>query len=154
MKGSTLTLNNGVEMPAFAYMNEEQVAEGLRQRGVERSEVFITTKLWISDYGYDQALHGFDRSMRKLGIDQLDLWLLHQPVPTDWEKTLASWKAAERLLGEGRVRAIGVSNASPKHFEDLIARSETVPVDNQVELHPFFTQQPLRDAHARLGFVT
>ena len=75
---------------AAAYMNEEQVAEGLRQSGIDRSEVFITTKLWISDYGYDQALHGFDRSMRKLGIDQLDLWLLHQPVPTDWQNTVAS----------------------------------------------------------------
>jgi len=139
---------------AAAYMNEEQVAEGLRRSGVDRSEVFITTKLWISDYGYDKALHGFDRSMRKLGLDRLDLWLLHQPVPTDWENTVASWKAAERQLSQGRVRAIGVSNMSPKHIEDLIARSGTMPAVNQVEMHPFFTQKPLREAHARLGIVT
>jgi diketogulonate reductase-like aldo/keto reductase len=126
---------------AAAYMNEEQVGEGLRQSGLDRSEVFITTKLWVSDYGYDKALHGFDRSMRKLGLEQLDLWLLHQPVPPDWQNTVASWQAAERLLAEGRVRAIGICNASPEHIEDLIARTGTVPAVKQVALHPFFTQR-------------
>ena len=139
---------------AAAYFNEEQVAEGLRQSGVARSEVFITTKLWISDYGYDKALHGFDRSMRKLGLEQLDLWLLHQPVPTDWENTVSAWKAAERLLSEGRVQAIGVSNMSDKHLDALISRSEVVPAVNQVELHPFFTQKPLRQFHEDLGIIT
>ena len=135
-------------------MNETEVGEGIRRSGVDRSDVFVTTKLWMSDYGYDKTLHAFDRSLRKLGLDQLDLYLLHWPVPTDFEATVASYKAAVRLLADGRVRAIGVCNFSPRHLEDLIARTEVVPAVNQVELHPFFIQEGLREAHARLGIVT
>ena len=135
-------------------MNETEVGEGIRRSGVDRSDVFVTTKLWMSDYGYDKTLHAFDRSQRKLGLDQLDLYLLHWPVPTDFEATVASYKAAVRLLADGRVRAIGVCNFSPRHLEDLIARTEVVPAVNQVELHPFFIQEGLREAHARLGIVT
>ena len=135
-------------------MNEREVGEGIRRSGVDRSEIFVTTKLWMSDYGYDKTLHAFDRSLRKLGLDHLDLYLLHWPVPMDFETTVASYKAAERLLAEGRVRAIGVCNFSPRHLEDLIARTEVVPAVNQVELHPFFIQEELREAHARLGIVT
>jgi diketogulonate reductase-like aldo/keto reductase len=139
---------------AAAYFNEEQVGQALRESDVPRDKVFIQTKLWMSDYGYDKALHAFDRSLRKLGLDQVDLYLLHWPVPTDFETTVASYKAAEKLLAEGRVRAIGVCNFSPRHLDDLIARTEVVPAVNQVELHPFFIQKELREAHARLGIVT
>ncbi|MFL6675797.1 MAG: aldo/keto reductase [Massilia sp.] len=139
---------------AAAYFNEEQVGEAIRHGGVDRSELFVTTKLWVSDYGYDQALHAFDRSTRKLGLDQLDLYLLHWPVPTQFDKTVASWKAAERLLAEGRVRAIGVCNFSPKDLDALIAQTDVVPSVNQVELHPFFSQPALRDANRQHGIIT
>ena len=139
---------------AAAYFNERQVGEGLRRSGVDRNEIFVTTKLWISDYGYESALRAFDASLRRLGLDYADLYLLHWPVPSDFEATVESYRAAERLLADGRVRAIGVCNFSPKHLEDLIARAEVVPAVNQVELHPFFTQRELRAAHARLGVVT
>lgn len=121
---------------AAAYGNEGQVGEAIRQSDVSREDVFITTKLWISDYGYDQALHGFDRSSRKLGFDTVDLYLLHQPMPNEWERTVNAWKAAGRLLGEGRARAIGVSNFNSELLADLIERTGIVPHVNRVELHP------------------
>ena len=139
---------------AAAYFNELQVGEGIRQSGIDRSEVFITTKLWISDYGFDQTLHAFDRSMRNLGLDYLDLYLLHWPVPKQFDKTVESWKAAETLLKEKRVRAIGICNAGPKHLDDLIARTDVAPAVNQVELSPFFSQPDLRAVHQRLGIIT
>lgn len=139
---------------AAAYGNEKQVGEALRQSEVARDEVFVTTKLWISDYGYDSALHGFERSLRKLGLKTLDLYLLHQPMPKEWERTVAAWRAAARLLTEGRTRAIGVSNMNPDQLTDLIDHTGVVPFVNQVELHPFFTQVELRKTHARLGIAT
>jgi len=139
---------------AAAYGNEAQIGEAIRRSEVGRADVFVTTKLWISDYGYDGALHGFDRSMRKLGLDTLDLYLLHQPMPTEWERTVAAWKAAGRLFDERRTRAIGVSNFSSEQLDDLIDRTGVVPLVNQVELHPFFTQEELRVTHARLGIAT
>jgi diketogulonate reductase-like aldo/keto reductase len=125
---------------AAAYGNEREVGEGIRRSGVDRDEVFVTTKLWISDYGYDTALVGFDASLRRLGVDHVDLYLLHQPVPTDFENTIAAYKAAEQMLAEGRARAIGVSNFSTEHLRRLIERTDVVPAVNQVELHPYFTQ--------------
>src|SRR5215204_339119 len=139
---------------AAAYFNERQVGEGLRRSGVARSEIFVTTKLWISDYGYDSALRAFEASLRRLGLDYVDLYLLHWPTPSDFKATVESYRAAEKLLADGRVRAIGVSNFSPQHLDDLIARTEVAPAVNQVELHPFFTQRELRAAGARLGVVT
>jgi diketogulonate reductase-like aldo/keto reductase len=139
---------------AAAYNNERQVGEGLRRSGIERSQVFVTTKLWMRDYGYDSALRAFDASLRRLGLDYLDLYLLHWPVPTHFEATVASYKATERLLAEGRVRATGVSNFSPRHLQNLMAQTEVVPAVNQVELHPYFTQQDVRNADARHGIVT
>jgi diketogulonate reductase-like aldo/keto reductase len=139
---------------AAAYLNEREVGEGIRRSGIDRSQVFVTTKLWMSDYGYDRTLRAFGVSQRKLGLDYVDLYLLHWPVPTDFETTVASYKAAETLLADGRVRAIGVSNFSPRDLENLIARTGVVPVVNQVELHPFFGQKALRDADARHGIVT
>jgi diketogulonate reductase-like aldo/keto reductase len=117
------------------------------------AELFVTIKLWISDYGYERALRAFDARQRRLGLDDVDLYLLHWPVPTDFDATVASYRAAEKLLADGRVRAIGVCNFSAKHLENLIARTDVVPAVNQVELHPFFIQRVLREVHARLGVV-
>lgn len=139
---------------AAAYMNEKQVGEGIRASGIARSEVFVTTKLWMSDYGYDKALHAFDRSLRHLGMDYLDLYLLHWPVPKQFDTTAENWKAAEALLHDGRVRAIGICNANPAHLEALIARTGVVPAVNQVELHPFFAQAEVRAADACLDVIT
>jgi diketogulonate reductase-like aldo/keto reductase len=139
---------------AAAYGNEREVGEAIRRSGVDRGEIFVTTKLWISDYGYDGALVGFDASLRRLGLDHVDLYLLHQPVPTDFEKTIDAYKAAEKVLAGGRARAIGVSNFSPEHLRQLIDRTDVVPAVNQVELHPYFTQPTLRELHAELGIVT
>ena len=139
---------------AASYLNEREVGDGIRNSGIDRAKLFVQTKLWISDYGDDSALRAYDVSLRKLGLDHVDLYLLHQPMPNEWERTVAAYKAAERLLAGGRVRAIGVSNFSAKHLGDLIARTEVVPAVNQVELHPFFVQRELRALHARLGITT
>jgi diketogulonate reductase-like aldo/keto reductase len=139
---------------AASYLNEREVGLGIRNSGIDRAKVFVQTKLWISDYGYDSALRAYDVSLRKLGLDYVDLYLLHQPMPNEWERTVAAYKAAERLLAAGRVRAIGVSNFSEKHLADLLARTEVVPAVNQVEVHPFFIQRELRAAHTRLGIAT
>jgi len=139
---------------AAAYMNEEQVGEAIRRSGLKRSDVFVTTKLWISDYGYNRALHGFERSLRKLGLDYVDLYLLHQPVPTEFDDTVAAYRAAEKLLADKRVRAIGVSNFSAKHIDNLMKTATVMPAVNQVELHPFFAQRELRAEHAKRGIVT
>ncbi len=139
---------------AAAYRNETEVGEALRNAPVGRDDVFLVTKLWISDYGYYEALHGFDRSLKKLGVDTVDLYLLHQPMPNEWQRTVAAWKAVGRLLAEGRAKAIGVSNFSPELLADLIDRTGIVPHVNQVELHPFFTQEGLRATHERLGIAT
>ena len=139
---------------AAAYDNEREVGEGIRRSGVPRDEIFVTTKLWISDYGYDSALVGFEASLRRLGLDHVDLYLLHQPVPTHFEDTTSAYKAAETFLAEGRARAIGVSNFGPEHLRTLIDSTDVVPAVNQVELHPYFTQPALRELHAELGIVT
>jgi diketogulonate reductase-like aldo/keto reductase len=139
---------------AASYAVESQVGEGIRRGGIARSELFVTTKLWISDYGHEQALRACDVSLRKLGLDYVDLYLLHWPVPSDFGATVASFQAAEQLLAVGRVRAIGVSNFSPKHMQNLIERTQVRPAVNQVELHPFFIQREMREANARHGIVT
>ena len=139
---------------AAAYRNEAEVGKALRESVVGRDEVFLVTKLWISDYGHDEARHGFDRSLKKLGIDTVDLYLLHQPMPNEWQRTVAAWKAVGRLLDEGRAKAIGVSNFSSELLADLIDRTGIVPHVNQVELHPFFTQEGLRATHQKLGIAT
>lgn len=138
---------------AAAYMNEERVGEAVRRSGLKRSDVFVTTKLWISDYGYDRALHGFERSLRKLGLDYVDLYLLHQPVPTEFRDTAEAYRAAEKLLADKRVRAIGVSNFSAKHIDDLMRTAKVTPAVNQIELHPFFSQRELVVELARRGIV-
>ena len=139
---------------AAGYLNERQVGQGIATSGMGRREVFVTTKLWVSDYGYDSALRAFGTSLRKIGLDYLDLYLLHWPVPSDFENTIGSWRAAEKLLADGQVRAIGVCNFTVSHLEHLIAATGVVPAVNQVELHPLFTQPGLQQAHARLGIAT
>ena len=139
---------------AAAYGNEREVGEGIRRAGVARDEIFIETKVWISDYGYDTALHAFDKSARKLGVDQLDLLLLHQPMPTAFDKTLDAYRALEKLLADGKVRAIGVSNFMPEHLERLLAVATVVPAVNQIEVHPYFQQTALQRVHAEHGIAT
>jgi diketogulonate reductase-like aldo/keto reductase len=139
---------------AASYLNERQVGEAIQHSGIDRGQLFVQTKMWISDYGYASGLRAFDVSARKLGLDYVDLYLLHQPMPNEWDRTVAAYKAVEKLLVDGRVRAIGVSNFSTKHLDDLIARTDVIPAVNQVEVHPHFTQRALRDAHARLGITT
>ncbi len=139
---------------AAAYFNEREVGEGIRKSGIERSEVFIETKLWITDYGYDAALHAFDKSVGKLGVDQLDLLLLHQPLGSAFDRTLDAYRALETLLADGRVRAIGVSNFMPGHLDRLLAETTVVPAVNQVEVHPYFQQAALQRLHARHGILT
>jgi len=139
---------------AAAYGNEREVGEAIRASGIDRGEMFITTKLWISDYGYDEALRGIDGCLRRLGLDYVDLFLLHQPVPVEFDGTVAAYKAMEGMLADGRARAIGVSNFSEQHLETLMQQTDVVPAVNQVELHPFFTQHPLRAFHAGHGITT
>jgi diketogulonate reductase-like aldo/keto reductase len=139
---------------AAAYGNEREVGEGIRRSGVDRDEIFVTTKLWISDYGFAAAQVGFEASLRRLGLDHVDLYLLHQPVPTDFESTVGAYKAAETFLADGRARAIGVSNFSVDHLRSLIEGTDVVPAVNQVEVHPYFTQPGLREVHTELGIAT
>lgn len=139
---------------AAAYGNEREVGEGIRRSGLDRSEVFIETKVWVSDYGYDEALHAWDKSAGKLGVEQLDLLILHQPAPDRFEKTIAAYKALETLLKDGRVRAIGVSNFLPHHLTQLLAGTSVVPAVNQIELHPYFAQRNVQAADAEYGILT
>jgi 2,5-diketo-D-gluconate reductase A len=139
---------------AAAYGNEREVGEGIRRSGLDRSDVFIETKVWVSDYGYDETLHAWEKATGKLGVDQLDLLILHQPAPDRFEKTIAAYRALEALAADGRVRAIGVSNFMPHHLERLLAETDVVPAVNQIELHPYFTQPAVQAADAANGIVT
>jgi diketogulonate reductase-like aldo/keto reductase len=182
---STLTLNNGVELPALglgvfqtpaeetraaveaaisagyrhidtaaAYGNERQVGEAVHDSGLGRSEFFLETKIWISDYGYDETLHGFEKSARKLGVDQIDLLLLHQPLPSDFEATLEAYRALERLLTDEKARGIGVSNFMVEHLTTLLQRASVVPAVNQIEVHPYFQQREVQTIGAEHGILT
>ena len=139
---------------AAAYMNERQVGEGIRRSGIPRDHVFIETKVWISDYGYEATLHGFEKSAGKLGVDRIDLLLLHQPLPSRFDLTLDAYRALEKLLRDGKVRAIGVSNFMPKHLERLLANTSIVPAVNQIEVHPYFQQTALQRLHAQHAILT
>ncbi len=172
MSVPTIKLNNGVEMPAIgfgvfqtppaetiaaveaaldvgyrhidtaaAYGNEREVGEAIRRSG--RDDVFVETKIWVSDYGYDETLHAFDKSAGKLGVEQIDLLILHQAVPSDFERTIGAYQALEKLLADGKVRAIGVSNFMPPHLDRLLAETGVVPAVNQLEIHPYFQQPEL-----------
>ena len=138
---------------AKLYDNEAAVGAAVRESGLDRDEVFVTTKVWNSDQGYDATLRAFDASMDRLGFDVLDLYLIHWPRPG--KGTAAeTWRALEKLYADGRVRAIGVSNFQPEHLRRLLDKSEVVPVVNQVELHPYLQQVDVRKANEELGVVT
>lgn len=139
---------------AAAYGNEREVGEGIRRSGLDRSEVFIETKVWVSDYGHDETLRAWEKATGKLGVEQLDLLILHQPAPALFEKTIAAYTALETLLADGRVRSIGVSNFMPHHLERLLAETDVVPAVNQIELHPYFTQPEVQAADATNGTLT
>ena len=139
---------------AAAYGNEREVGEAVHASEVGRGGVFLETKVWVSDYGYDETLHAFAKAVRKLGVDQLDLLILHQPAPDRFDKTVGAYQALETLLTDGRVRAIGVSNFKRHHLDDLLARTEVIPAVNQVELHPYFAQPDVQAADAEHGIVT
>jgi diketogulonate reductase-like aldo/keto reductase len=126
----------------------------MRRSGIARDEVFIETKIWISDYGYDSTLHAFEKSARKLGVDRIDLLLLHQPLPSAFDRTLEAYRALEKLLADGKVRAIGVSNFMPTHLERLLGAAAVVPAVNQIEVHPYFQQTALRSIHGERGIAT
>ncbi|CAH1213395.1 aldo/keto reductase [Paenibacillus sp. JJ-223] len=127
---------------AKAYNNETGVAQGIRESGIAREDLFITTKVWNSDQGYESTLAAFEASMERLELDYLDLYLIHWPVKGKYKDT---WRALERLHREGRIRAIGVSNFQIHHLEDLMTEATVVPAVNQIELHPLLNQQELRD---------
>jgi len=181
----TITLNNGIELPALgfgvfqtpadvtqasveealrvgyrlvdtaaAYMNEREVGAAIAASGVARPDLFVQTKVWVSDYGYDGALHAFDVSARKLGVDYIDLYMLHQPLPQAFDTTVDALRALDRLLEDGRVRAIGIANFGPTHLESVLPRLSVVPAVNQVEVHPYYSQPALQAEHARRGIVT
>jgi diketogulonate reductase-like aldo/keto reductase len=181
----TITLNNGVEMPALglgvfqtqpdetraavaaaldtgyrhidtaaAYGNEREVGDAVRASGIDRAAVFLETKIWISDYGYEQTLHGFDKSAGKLGVDQIDLLILHQALPSAFDKTLEAYRALETLRADGKVRAIGVSNFMVEHLTRLLDTAKVVPAVNQIELHPYFQQREVQALNAEHGILT
>lgn len=139
---------------AAAYGNEREVGQAIHASGIDRDEVFIETKIWIGDYGYDQTLHGFDKSARKLGVDHIDLLILHQALPSDFDKTLEAYRALETLLEQGKVRAIGVSNFMVEHLNRLLEKSTVVPAVNQIEVHPYFQQRQVQALGAERGILT
>jgi 2,5-diketo-D-gluconate reductase A len=151
----TAALNSGYRLidTAAAYNNEEGVGRALAEAGVPRNELFVTTKLWNADQGYDAALRAFDVSMDKLGLDYLDLYLIHWPRPKR-DQYVDSWKALSKLYADGRVRAIGVSNFTEEHLDRLAHETDVVPAVNQVELHPGLPQNDLRAYHDKHGIVT
>ena len=138
---------------AKAYGNEEGVGKAIADSGIAREELFVTTKLWNDDHGHDEALKAFDASLSKLGLDYLDLYLIHWPVPAQ-DRYVDTYKAFEQLRSEGRARSIGVSNFTEAHLQRLLEETSVVPVLNQVELHPNFTQKELRAFHAEHNIVT
>ncbi|MFE9440282.1 aldo/keto reductase [Streptomyces sp. NPDC006602] len=179
-----IILNNGVEMPqlgfgvwqvpddeaeqavttaleagyrsidtAAIYGNEEGTGKAIAASGIPREDVFVTTKLWNSDQGYDSTLRAFDTSLATLGLEYLDLYLIHWPLPSA-DKYVDTYRAFEKLLADGRVRAIGVSNFLPEHLERLIAETSVIPAVNQIELHPHLQQHVSREYHAEQGIAT
>jgi diketogulonate reductase-like aldo/keto reductase len=135
---------------ARAYGNERDVAEGIKASGIPREQIHLTTKLWNSDHGYDEALRACDASLARLGLEQVDLYLVHWPVQGLRGET---WRAMERLRADGKARAIGVSNYTVRHLEELLGRAQEPPAVNQVELHPFLQQRELAEFCAGNGIV-
>jgi len=141
-----------IDTAAF-YGNERGVGEGVRRSGLPRDEVFVTTKVWWTENGYDSTLRSFDASLERLGFDVVDLFLIHWPAPAH-DRYVESWRALERIRDEGRARSIGVANFHIHHLERLARETDTVPAVNQVELHPWLPQQDVRAYDAGRGIVT
>ncbi|GAB3300664.1 aldo/keto reductase [Parasphingorhabdus pacifica] len=138
---------------ATAYRNEAGVGRAIAESGLARKELFVTTKLWNTDQGYDATLRAFEASLRELALDYLDLYLIHWPMPGR-DLYLETWKAFGRLHAEGRIRSIGVSNFHIAHLRRLLAETDVVPAVNQIELHPRLQQPGLRAFHAEYGITT
>ena len=138
---------------AYLYLNERGVGEALRRSGLNRDDIFVTTKVWNTDHGYDETLRAFDKSTGLLGIDEVDLYLIHWPTPAR-DIYLDSWRALIRLREEGRARSIGVSNFHEAHLRKIIDETGVIPAINQIELHPWLPQAHMRDIDARLGIKT
>jgi len=138
---------------ARIYDNERGVGDGIRASGIDRDDLFVTTKLWNSDQGFDDALRACDASLERLGLDHVDLYLIHWPAPAQ-DHYVDAWRALVRLHEDGRARSIGVSNFHAEHLERVVEETGVVPVINQVELHPYFQQRELRAVHERLGIAT
>lgn len=138
---------------AAIYGNEEGTGRAIAASGVARDELFVTTKLWNNDQGYDSTLRAFDSSLEKLGLDHVDLYLIHWPLPS---KNLAAdtYKAFEKIYADGRAKAIGVSNFLPEHLERLLGETSVIPAVNQIELHPHLQQRAAREFHAEQGITT
>jgi 2,5-diketo-D-gluconate reductase A len=151
----TTALKEGYRLidTAQGYQNEEGVGAALAASDLSADEVFVTTKLTNSEQGYDKTMKAFDASMAKLGLDVLDLFLIHWPLPM-FDQFVDTWRAFEKLQADGRIRSIGVSNFEVEHFERLFAETDVVPAVNQVELHPQFPQAELRAFHAEHGILT
>ena len=138
---------------AAAYRNEAGVGEAVRASGLDRDEIFVTTKCFNNDHGYDEATDALEASLDRLGLDYVDLYLIHWPVPAR-DKYVDTWNAFIELRSQGVIRSIGVSNVQPPHVERLVSETGVTPSVNQVELHPLFQQAGLRREHERLGVLT
>lgn len=138
---------------AAIYGNEEGTGKAIAASGVPREDIFLTTKLWNSDHGYDSTLRAFDASLDKLGVEYVDLYLIHWPTPAR-DKYVDTYKAFEKLQADGRIRAIGVSNFEPDHLQRLIDETSVIPAVDQIELHPHLQQHAAREYHAEQGIAT
>ncbi|MFJ3822004.1 aldo/keto reductase [Streptomyces nodosus] len=138
---------------AAIYGNEEGVGRAVSASGIARQDLFITTKLWNSDQGYDSTMRAFDASLEKLGLEYVDLYLIHWPVPSQGD-FVETYQAFEKIYADGRAKAIGVSNFLPEHLETLIAQTSVIPAVNQIELHPHLQQLAAREYHAEQGIAT
>jgi len=138
---------------AAIYKNEAGVRQGIERSGVARGDIFLTTKLWNAEQGFDSTLKAFDASLGKLGTDYVDMYLIHWPTPKR-DLYIDTWKAFIRLREEGRIRSIGVSNFQPAHLERLVKETGVVPVVNQIELHPDFAQRDVVAANTKLKIIT
>ena len=138
---------------AAGYHNERGVGEAIARSGLPRGDVFVTTKLANPDHGFDQALRAFDASLELLGLDYVDLYLIHWPRPRH-DRYVETWRALEKIYADGRAKAIGVSNFQIPHLQRLLDETDIVPAANQIELHPYLTQPELRAFHAAHGIVT
>lgn len=156
VKAVSSALSTGYRLidTAAAYANERGVGDAIKASGLSRDDVFIESKVWISDYGYDETLHAFEKSARKLQVDVIDLFILHQALPGEFDKTIAAYKALETLLADGKVRAIGVSNFMVDHLTTLLEQTEIVPAVNQIEVHPYFQQRELQAFGKQHGILT